>query len=238
MPFGIIGRKLGMTQVITDDGRVIPVTAIQAGPCVVVQVKVKDINGYEALQLGFEEIKESRVKKPLRGHFAKAGVKPMRILKEFKTVPGDYEVSDEIYCDVFSEGESVDICGITKGRGFTGGMKRHGWSGGGGEHGSMFHRAPGSIGASASPSRVMKGHGMPGHYGVERKTVQNLLVVKILKDKNILLVRGAVPGPNKGVVMILKNRNRKYEIPKKILEVEKEDKIVESSGQEASVNES
>jgi large subunit ribosomal protein L3 len=237
MPFGIIGRKLGMTQIITEDGRVLPVTLMQAGPCVVVQVKNEDKNGYSALQLGFEEVKESRVKKPLKGHFAKVGVKPMRILREFKAMPGDYEVGDVIYCNVFSEGENVDVCGITKGRGFTGGMKRWGWKGGGGSHGSMFHRAPGSIGASASPSKVMKGHTMPGHYGVERKTVQNLLIIKVLKDKNILLVRGAVPGPNKGIVMVLKNRNKKNEVPKKILELKEEEKVSEVAVEEAKTGE-
>ncbi|MGQ9705928.1 MAG: 50S ribosomal protein L3 [bacterium] len=227
MPFGIIGRKLGMTQIITEDGRVLPVTIIQAGPCVVVQVKTKERDGYSALQLGFEEVKESRVKKPLRGHFAKASVRPMRILREFRTLTGDYIVGDEICCDVFSEGEIVDICGITKGRGFAGGMKRHNWRGGGGSHGSMFHRAPGSIGASASPSKVIKGHSMPGHYGVERKTVQNLLIVKVLKEKDILLVRGAVPGPNRGIILVFKNRNKKYDIPEKILREKEDVKVVD-----------
>ena len=227
MSFGIIGRKIGMTQFITEDGVVIPVTVVKAGPCVVVQVKTEERDGYSALQMGFEEKKESRVNKPMRGHFARSGVRAMKILREFRTPVGDYKVGDVIRCNIFSEGEKVDVVGITKGRGFAGGIKRHGWKGGEASHGSMFHRAPGSIGASASPSKVFKGHAMPGHYGAKRQTVLNLSLVKILEDEDIILLKGAVPGPNKGIVCIYKNRLERGKVPKKV--VEKVDKKEEKA---------
>ena len=203
---GLLGKKVGMTQLMKDDGTVVPVTVIQAGPCVVVQRKTVARDGYEAAQLGFVEfVKGKRVSGPMAGHFKKADVPPVRLMREFE-IRGDEDVKagDRFQVDMFSPGESVHVTGTTKGRGFAGVIKRYHFAGGGASHGSMFHRAPGSIGQSAYPGRVWKGQKMPGHMGARRVTVQSLGVERIDEDKNLLFVRGAVPGPNGGYVMIRK----------------------------------
>lgn len=210
---GIIGKKLGMTQIFAPDGTVTPVTVIKAGPCVVVQRKTVATDGYEAVQLGFVEEKSPRqTNKPMKGHFAKAGVPPTRILREFRINGKGEEVSvgDKVLVDQFHENDVIDVIGTTKGRGFAGFIKRHGFGGGRATHGSMFHRAPGSIGASAYPSRVIKGTRMAGHMGVERQTTRNLRVVRVDAEENLILVRGAVPGPNGGYVLIRKSDVHKY----------------------------
>jgi len=203
MKKGLIGKKLGMTQMFWDDGSVIPVTAIEAGPCVVIQKKTADIDGYDAIQLGFDRVKEKTVTKPLRGHFEKADKGCFRILREFKLESANnYEVGAELTADIFTVGDYIDVVGTTKGRGFAGVVKRHGFKGGRATHGSMFHRAPGSIGSSAWPSRVFKGKRLPGHMGNRRQTVQNLMVVSIRPEKNIILVKGSVPSSTNGIVLI------------------------------------
>jgi len=204
---GIIGKKLGMTQVFAPDGTVTPVTVIKAGPCVVVQKKTVNTDGYNAVQLGFVEEKPlRRINKPTEGHFKRAGLPPTRILREVRV--GDTEestnVGDKILVDLFNEDDLVDVVGTSKGRGFAGFVKRHGFGGGRATHGSMFHRAPGSIGASAYPSRVIKGTRMAGHMGDARKTTKNLRVVSVDTEKNLLMIRGAVPGPNGAYVLIRK----------------------------------
>ena len=205
---GLIGIKVGMTQVFDNNGAVVPVTVIKAGPCVVVQRKAKDPDGYEAVQLGLVEfIRPSRVNKPKSGHFKKAGVPPCRILREFSA--GDsgeaLKVGEQILVNqVFQPDDRVDVLGTSKGRGFAGLIKRHHFGGGAATHGSMFHRAPGSIGASAFPSRVLPGMRAAGHMGNESVTAQNLRVVRIQEQDNILLVRGAVPGRNGGYVVVKK----------------------------------
>jgi large subunit ribosomal protein L3 len=204
---GIIGKKLGMTQVFAADGTVTPVTVIKAGPCVVVQRKTVASDGYEAVQLGLVEDKgPKRTNKPMAGHFSRAGIPPTRILREFRLMgtAESVNVGDKVLCDQFTADDIVDVIGTSKGRGFAGFMKRHGFHGGRASHGSMFHRAPGGIGASAYPSRVFKGTKMAGHMGVERKTTKNLRVVRVDADENIILVRGAVPGPNGAYVLIQK----------------------------------
>lgn len=204
---GIIGKKLGMTQIFAADGTVTPVTVIKAGPCVVVQCKTATKDGYEAVQIGLVEEKPlRRVTKPMKGHFAKAGVPPTRILREFRLEGGVSQISigDKILVDQFAENDIVDIVGTSKGRGFAGFVKRHGFGGGRASHGSMFHRAPGSIGASAYPSRVIKGTRMAGHMGVERKTIKNLKVMRVNTGENLLLIKGAVPGPAGAIVIITK----------------------------------
>ena len=206
---GIIGKKLGMTQIFDADGTVTPVTVIKAGPCVVVQRKTVTSDGYEAVQLGFvEEKAPKRTNKPMQGHFAKAGIPPTRILREFRLNGGAVEVSvgDKVLVDQFSENDLVDVVGTSKGRGFAGFVKRHGFAGGRATHGSMFHRAPGSIGASAYPSRVIKGTRMAGHMGVERETIKNLRIVRVNAEENLLLIRGAVPGPTGAYVLIKKTK--------------------------------
>lgn len=205
---GLIGKKLGMTQIFREDGRVVPVTVIQLGPCVVVQKKSIERDGYEAVQVGLVEDKPvKRMNKPQRGHFLKVGVTPSRLLKEFKpTQPlAEIEVGQEIKADnVFQVNEKVVVVGRSKGHGFQGVMKRHNFAGGGASHGSMFHRAPGSIGASAYPSRVVKGMRMAGHQGDAQVTVRNLEVVRILPEKNIMLLKGAVPGHTGSYVCVRK----------------------------------
>jgi large subunit ribosomal protein L3 len=199
---GLIGRKLGMTQVFSQDGSV-PVTAIEAGPCTVIQKKDKTKDGYEAIQLGFGRKKAKNVTKPLQGHFKKADRGVFQVLREFRLDSIDeFEVGKELTVDLFEAGEFVDIVGVSKGRGFAGGVKRHGFGGGRKTHGSMFHRAPGSIGASAYPSRVLKGKKLPGHMGNRRVTIQNLQIFGVRPDKNLLLVRGAVPGSMNGILLI------------------------------------
>ncbi len=203
---GIIGKKLGMTQIFAADGTVTPVTVVKAGPCVVVQRKTVSTDGYEAVQLGFVDDKSPKnVNKPMKGHFDKAGIPPTKILKELRIKNGEEAtVGDKILIDQFAENDLVEIVGTSKGRGFAGFIKRHGFSGGRASHGSMFHRAPGSIGQSAYPSRVIKGTKMAGHMGVERKTVKNLKVMQVNAEENLLLIRGALPGPTGSIVLIKK----------------------------------
>ncbi len=190
---GILGKKLGMTHIFIEGGVAVPVTVIEAGPCSVIQVKTREKDGYEAVKVGFSEIrKEKKVNKPMAGVFKKAGVKPYRLIKEFKM--GDLKVGDLVTVGAFNKGDSVKVSGVSKGKGFQGVMKRHNFRGGPGSHGSMFNRAPGSIGASSFPSRVWKNKKLPGHMGSEEVTVSNLTVVDVRPDQNLLLVKGAVPG--------------------------------------------
>lgn len=206
---GLVGRKVGMTQLFSKDGNVIPATVLKAGPCTVVQVKTADRDGYDAIQLGFEEVKKN-VAKPRAGHFKKAGVPNARILRELRLESvANYQVGQKIGADLFTPGELVDVTGVSKGKGFQGGIKRHGWSGGGATHGSMFHRAPGSIGASSDPSRVFKGHRLPGRMGGEQRTTQNLEVIRVVPEQNLLVVKGAIPGSIRGVVLIRKSVKKK-----------------------------
>lgn len=204
---GILGIKLGMTQVFSDDGTAVPCTVLQAGPCVVVQRRTKDKDGYEAVQLGLVEfIKPQRVNRALTGHFKKAGVAPMRYVKEVRLEDSKEETKpgDRVLVDGFKIGEYVDVTGVSKGKGFQGGVKRWHYAGGDATHGSMFHRAPGGIGASSFPSRVWRGQHFPGHMGNEQKTSKNLRVVKIDPEENLLLVGGAVPGPAGAYIFIRK----------------------------------
>jgi len=204
---GLIGIKVGMTQVFDEDGAVIPVTVLKAGPCVVVQKKSRDKDGYDAVQLGLVEfIRPSRVKRPRAGHFKKAGVPPCRILREFEAESEEaLKVGDQVLVNhVFNALDKVDVSGTSKGRGFAGLIKRHHFGGGAATHGSMFHRAPGSIGASAFPSRVLPGMRAAGHMGDEKVTIGNLVVVRIQEQENLLLVKGAVPGRTGGYVIIRK----------------------------------
>mgnify|MGYP000489447802 CR=1 FL=1 len=201
---GIIGRKLGMTQIYNESGELIPVTVVEAGPAYVVQKKTVEKDGYTALQLGFNIKKIDKVTKPLQGHFKKAGEKAFYFLKEVKFDDiSQYEMGQEIkVADIFSEGEIVDVTGISKGKGFQGVMKRHNFKGGRATHGSMFHRAPGSAGSSAYPSRVWKGKRYPGHMGSEQVTIQNLKIEKIFPEKNLMLIKGAIPGSVNSYVVI------------------------------------
>lgn len=202
MPKGILGKKVGMTQVFTDTGLAVPVTVIEAGPCVVVQKKTPEKDGYSAIQIGFGEKRERLFNKPLKGHFSKAGVRPLRFLRELRVEdPESYQVGQEITAGIFSQGERVDVVGTSKGRGFAGGIKRHGFHRGPMAHGSKYHRRPGSLGAKG-PARVFKGRKLPGHMGVKRVTVQNLEVVKVDPDRNMLVVKGAVPGPKGSLVLV------------------------------------
>jgi large subunit ribosomal protein L3 len=203
MEKGLIGRKLGMTQVFSDEGAAISVTVIEAGPCVVIQKKTRETDGYDAVQIGFGRKKTKRITKPLQGHFKKADKGFFQFLREFRIDnAGEYEVGAELNVDIFAVGDYVDIVGTSKGRGFAGGVKRHGFKGGRATHGSMFHRAPGSIGASADPSRVFKGTKLPGHMGDRRVTVQNLVVFSVRPERNLILVKGSVPGSMNGFVLI------------------------------------
>jgi large subunit ribosomal protein L3 len=200
---GILGRKVGMTQIFVEDGTAIPVTVIKAGPCLVVQRKTAKSDGYEAVQIGLVEERPAKLNKPRAGHFKKAGVAPLRKLEEFDLTPGEeLNAGDEVKASIFQEKEWVDVVGTSKGKGFQGVMKRHNFAGGQGGHGSMFHRAPGSIGSSAYPSRVMKGMRMAGRMGGDRVTTKNLLIVKVDAEQNLIYVRGAVPGPKTGYVAI------------------------------------
>ena len=204
---GIIGKKVGMTQVFASDGTVTPVTVIKAGPCVVVQKKTVNTDGYNAVQIGLvEDRAPKKVNKPTEGHFKRAGVPPTRVLREVRVEESEdsTSVGDKVLVDIFTENDTVDIIGKSKGRGFAGFMKRHGFAGGRATHGSMFHRAPGGIGASAYPSRVIKGTKMAGHMGTERKTIKNLRVVAVDTENNLLMIHGAVPGPNGAYVLIKK----------------------------------
>jgi large subunit ribosomal protein L3 len=201
---GIIGRKIGMTQVFGPDGAVTPVTVLKAGPCVVVQAKQAQKDGYESVQLGLVEQRRVRASKPAAGHFKKAGVPPTRVLREVNVVPGGDAVKpgDQVLASIFSPGERVDVVATSKGRGFQGVVKRHHFRGGAATHGSMFHRAPGSIGASSYPSRVVKGMRAHGHMGSDRVTTRNLQVVKVDTDQHLLLISGSIPGANGGYVIV------------------------------------
>lgn len=201
---GILGKKLGMTQLFTEEGKAVPVTVIEAGPCVVVQKKTAETDGYNAIQVGFGEIREKLVNKPTKGHFSKAGIKTLRYVKEFRLDNVDeYQVGQQIAVDVFAGGESVDVVGTSKGKGFAGGIKRHGFHRGPMAHGSKYHRRPGSLGAKG-PARVFKGRLLPGRLGGERVTVQNLQVIRVDAERNLLIVKGAVPGA-KNSLLIVKN---------------------------------
>lgn len=203
MKKAILATKVGMTQIFNEDGVLTPVTVLQAGPCVVTQVKTQDNDGYSAVQVGFADKRENLVNKPMKGHFDKAGVSCKRFVREFK-LDGAEEMAlgQEIKCDVFEAGDKIDATAISKGKGFQGAIKRHGQHRGPMAHGSKFHRHQGSNGACSSPSRVFKGKGMPGHMGCVKVTVQNLEVVRVDAEQNLLLVKGAVPGPKKALVTI------------------------------------
>ena len=209
MVTGIIGRKVGMTQLFAEDGSVVPATIIKAGPCVVVQRKTKTIDGYESVQIGLVDATPAKVRKPLAGHYKKANVPPTRVRREVKLAPDDNDKSDpkpgdQILVSIFQNGERVDVIGTSRGKGFQGVVKRHHFAGGAATHGSMFHRAPGSIGASSFPSRVVKGMRAAGRMGGDRITVRNLKVAKVDADNNLLIVRGAVPGAPTGYVIVRK----------------------------------
>ena len=203
MQKAIIGKKVGMTQIFDETGHVIPVTVIEAGPCVVTQKKTNEKDGYAAVQLGFEDVKEAKLSKPERGHLSKAGVAFKKHLKEFKLEKAaEMNVGDEVKADVFAKGDHIDITGTSKGHGYQGAIKRFGQHRGPMAHGSKFHRHQGSNGSSATPSRVRKGKGMPGHMGSERVTIQNLEIVRVDAENNLLLVKGSVPGARKSLVTV------------------------------------
>jgi large subunit ribosomal protein L3 len=201
---GVLGEKLGMTQVYDDEGRIVPVTVVQAGPCVVTQVRSSESDGYNSVQLGFGQIDPRKVNKPLQGHFEKAGVTPRRYLVELRTDDAtEYTLGQEILVSAFEAGQKIDVTGTSKGKGFAGVMKRHGFKGLGAGHGvKRKHRSPGSIGGCATPGRVFKGVRMAGRMGHERKTIQNLTIHAIDADKGLLLIKGAVPGPNGGLILV------------------------------------
>lgn len=204
MKKAIIARKVGMTQIFKEDGAIVPVTVLLAGPCSVAQIKTTDNDGYNAVQLGFEDAKEKHTTKPLQGHFKKAGTDFKRFLKEFKLDDiNGFELGQEIKVDMFEAGDMVDVSGITKGKGYQGSIKRHGQHRGPMGHGSKSHRVSGSMGGSAAPSRVFKGKKLPGHMGAEKVTIQNLEVVRVDADENLILIKGAVPGPKKAIVTIV-----------------------------------
>ena len=197
----ILGRKVGMTSVFTDDGRYVPVTVIEAGPCTVVERRTKETHGYEAVALGFGAVKKSRVTRALAGHFKKQNTEPVRFVREFRNDIDGVEAGQTITVAGFAPGDRVDVVGVTKGHGFSGGIKRHNFSGGGASHGSMIHRQPASNG-DTNAGRTVKGSRRPGHYGVERATHQNLEVVKADTERNLLLVRGPIPGPKNSLVIV------------------------------------
>jgi len=200
---GIIGKKIAMTQIFTEDGKVIPVTVVEAGPCTVTQIKTVEKEGYNALQLGFGSVKEKKLSKPQRGHFESKEIQPQRHLAELRVEdPAGYQVGQEITVGLFSKGDRVDVTGRSRGKGFAGVIKRHNFSGGPGSHGAHFHRAPGAIGACATPSRVFKGSRMPGRMGAERVTTLNLEVVDVKQERNLMLIKGSVPGPDDGLLIV------------------------------------
>jgi large subunit ribosomal protein L3 len=202
MKKGLIGKKIGMTQIFSEAGKVIPVTVVEAGPCVVVQAKTEENDGYTALQLGYGDVSPKAVNQPRQGHFKKNDLPFKRHLREFK-LEGEYNIGDILKADVFAEGDVIDVSGISKGKGFQGSIKRHHNSRGRESHGGgPTHRHAGSMGACSSPSRIFKGKKLPGHMGAERKTIQNLTVVKIDAENNLIAIRGAIPGPKGGVVYI------------------------------------
>lgn len=205
MPLGILGKKLGMTQVFDNQGTLVPVTVIEAGPCRILQKKIKEKDGYSALQLGFDTKPEKATNKPEAGHFKKTSSEPVRFIKEVRVDNGDeFQVGQTIGVDIFKEGERVDVSGISKGRGFAGTVKRHHTKRGPESHGSMYHRRPGSMSASSFPSRVFKGKKLPGHMGAANATILNLVVVKTDKEKNLLLIKGCVPGHINSYLIIKK----------------------------------
>ncbi len=206
---GILGKKIGMSQVFRPDGQAVPVTLLKAGPCMVVQRKTPSIDGYDAVQLGLMEyVKPQRINKPATGHLKKAGAEGAKFLREFPLGAGnnDLKAGDKVLVDQFKPKDKVDVIGISKGRGFAGLVKRHHFGGGAGSHGSMFHRAPGSIGASSFPSRVLPGMRMAGHMGHASVTVRNLEVIDVDTEDNVLVVKGAVPGPNGGYVVVRRSK--------------------------------
>ena len=200
----IIGKKVGMTQIFDEVGAVIPVTVIEAGPCTVTQVKTVETDGYNSIQLGFGDVKEKHVNKPLKGHFTKSKLALKKHLREFRVENAEVQIGDEIKADVFAQGDRVDIQGLTKGKGFQGVIKRHGQHRGPMGHGSMYHRRPGSMGATSTPGRVFKGKKLPGHMGRVLVTIQNLDIVRVDMDKNVILVKGSVPGA-KGAILKIKS---------------------------------
>ncbi len=206
---GMIGKKLGMTGVFTPQGTYVPVTLVQAGPCVVTQVKTETTDGYNAVQLGFQEKKEARVNRPIKGHLAKSGEGLFAHLREFRADdPAEYNPGQAVTTELFSVGERIDVTGLTKGRGFSGVVKRHGFHGGKQTHGSKTHRIPGSVGCSAWPSKVIKGKKFPGQYGNHRKTVRNLEIVDIRPEENIIMIKGPVPGAASGLLSLHKSKKR------------------------------
>ncbi|PKM67445.1 MAG: 50S ribosomal protein L3 [Firmicutes bacterium HGW-Firmicutes-2] len=203
MQKAIIARKVGMTQIFMEDGALVPVTVLQAGPCTVVQVKTVDNDGYSAIQIGFEDKKEKHTTQPLQGHFQKAGVTAKRVLKEFRLENAEtFEAGQAITADIFAVGDMIDVSGTSKGKGFQGNIKRHGQTRGPMAHGSKYHRRPGSMGQASSPSKVFKGKNLPGHMGAVKVTIQNLEVVRVDAEQNLILVKGAVPGPKKSILTI------------------------------------
>lgn len=208
MPIGIIGKKIGMTQILRENGEAVPVTVIQAGPCTVVQKKMKKADHYNALQVGFLDKKESRTNKPLQGHFKKGNVAPKQVLREIRLDDSEidnYEIGQEIKADIFSAGDYIDVTGTSKGRGFAGVIKRHGFRGAPGSHGTHdYSRHGGSVGSGTYPGRVIKGMKMPGRMGGDRVTIQNLKIADVRPEQNLILIKGAVPGANNGTVIIKK----------------------------------
>ncbi len=201
MPEGILGKKIGMTRIF-QEGQAVPVTVIEAGPCVVIQVKTKESDGYEAIQVGFSPLRESRANKPVKGHFAKADAPPLKYLREFRVdQASEYKVGQQIQLDLFQDGDVVDVIGTSKGKGFAGSIKRNNFHRGPMSHGSKYHRGPGSMGAMG-PARVFKGRPLPGRMGGNRVTVQNLTIAKVDKEKGVLLIKGAIPGARKGLVTV------------------------------------
>ncbi|MGI5879593.1 MAG: 50S ribosomal protein L3 [Syntrophomonadaceae bacterium] len=202
MKKAIMGIKVGMTQIFDEAGKAVPVTVVEAGPCTVLQKKNNETDGYDAIQVGFYNLKENRANRPLKGHFKKANVKPLRFIREFRIDNVDnYEVGQDITVELFQADDVVDVIGTSKGKGFAGGVKRHNFARGSMGHGSKYHRRPGSLGAKG-PARVYKGRKLPGRLGGERVTVQGLKVVKVYPERNLILIKGSIPGPNKGLVMI------------------------------------
>jgi len=224
MALGILGKKLGMTRIFNQDGNIVPVTVIEAGPCPVLQVKTKDKDGYVAIQVGFQEKREKLATKAMLGHFKKSNAKPQRFVREFRLDNIEqYKVGQNILVDIFTPGDCVDIIGTSIGKGFQGGVKRHHWRGGPESHGSMHHRAVGSIGGSSDPSRVYKGQRFPGRMGNAQVTVQNLEIIKVDKENNLLAVRGAVPGSD-GTLLVVRVGKKKSKFLPKIKPVVKKKK--------------
>lgn len=202
---GILGRKLGMTQIFTEDGIMVPVTVVEAGPMVVTQLKTVENDGYQAVQVGYGEAKEKSLNKPQKGHFAKAGVGLKKFVREFRSEDvANYTLAQELNVSMFEVGQKVDVTGTSKGKGFQGPIKRHNQSRGPMSHGSRYHRGPGSMGAASDPSRVFKGKKLAGHMGAVRRTIQNLEVIRVDAEKNLILIKGAIPGPKKGLVVVKK----------------------------------